>query len=242
MNIGHNSGILSLEGIQAQLGEEFSSLVERTADLEAAAKRIPAKVEDDTVSGMVADQVKQFRDHIKDLKDAHEETKKPYLRGGKVVDDFFNPTIKALTTIKDAVLSKNTVYLTEKDRLVRIAAEAEAKAAREAAEAVLANATTDAEINTAIALEERAEVAEAKTVAPANELTRLHGAHGTATSLRSFGWKHRNVDRTKIDLEALRPYLPAEAIDQAIRAYIRANGNNPAPVKGVEFFEDKRAA
>jgi hypothetical protein len=241
MNIGHNSG-LSPEAVRQILDQDFFDLVQRTAELEAAAKRVPEKVTDDTMSGMVADQVQQIRDHIKALSDAHEEQKKPFLLCGKVVDQFFNPSIKDLTALKDAVLRRNTVYLQAKERKAREAAEAEAKAAREAAERIANTATTDAEIDLAIEQEEIAEAAAAKAVAPANELTRLHGSLGTATSLRNFGWKHRNVDRGKLDLESLRPYLPAEAIDQALRAYIRANGDNPRALNGVEFFEDKRAA
>lgn len=241
MEIGHNSG-MTPEQVKDQLGYDFASLVQRTADLEAAAKRVPDKVTDDVMSGMVADQVQQIRDHIKALTEAHEERKAPFLKCGKVVDGFFNPTIKALTAIKDGVLDKNTVYLRAKERAEREKAEAEAKAAREAAERIANEATTDREIDLAIEQEEIAEAAQAKAQAPATELTRLHGSMGTATSLRSFGWKHRNVDRNNLDLESLRPHLPAEAIDQALRAYIRANGDNPKTLTGVEFFEDRRAA
>jgi hypothetical protein len=241
MDIGHNSG-LSPEIVKEQLGQDFAQLTARTMELEAAAKRVPDKVTDDIMSGMIADQVQQFRDHIKALTDAHDERKRPFHLCGKAVDDFFNPTVKGLTAIKDAILRRNTIYLQAKERREREAAEAEAKAAREAAERIANNATTDAEIDLAIEQEEIAEAAQAKAQAPSAELTRLHGSLGTATSLRNFGWKHRNVDRAALDLEKLRPYLPADALDQALRAYIRAEGNNPKPIRGVEFFEDRRAA
>jgi hypothetical protein len=72
-------------------------------------------------------------------------------------------------------------------------------------------------------------------------LTRIHSAHGTTTSLRNYGWKHRNVDRAKLDLELLRPICRRTASTRP-SAYLSANPKNPKPITGVEFYEDKRAA
>lgn len=243
MDIGHNSGLLSPDTIQAGLELDFADRVKRTEDLRAAVGRLPAKVEDDATAARIADLADQFRKHIAALKKAHESAKDPYLTGGRIVDQFFNPAVKELSALlKDEVLARNTAYFTAKDKAERERAEAEAKAARDAAERIAQAATTEREIDLAIAQEEIAEAAEAKAQAPTADLTRVHSAHGVTTSLRSFGWKHRNVDRAKLDLEKLRHYLPAEALDQAIRAYIRANGTPPAALAGCEFFEDKRAA
>jgi hypothetical protein len=252
--IGHNSGAALT--LQEQLAEDNAALVKRTAELRAAVERVPAKIGDDATSGMIADQVKQIRDHITALTKAHETAKAPYLRDGRIVDTFFNPAIKELTALKDSVNDRNTAYLTAKaaaerkalEEAARIAAAAE-REAREEAERRIAEAQTDADLEAAIVAEEtaktvavQAQEAAAQTQVSTADLTRIHSAHGTTTSLRNYGWKHRNVDRAKLDLELLRPYLPAEAIDQAIRAYIRANGNNPKALRGVEFYEDKRAA
>lgn len=242
MEIGHNSGLLAPETIRAGLDLDHAALVKRTEGLKAAVGRMPAKVEDDATAARVADFADQFRKHIATLKKAHEGAKEPYLSGGRIVDAFFNPTIKELGALKDQILDRNTVYLRDKERRERERAEAEAKAAREAAERIAQAATTEREIDLAIAQEEIAEAAETKAAAPTADLTRLHSPLGTTTSLKSFGWKHRNVDRAKLDLEKLRHYIPAEAIDQAIRAYIRANGTPPTALAGCEFFEDKRAA
>jgi hypothetical protein len=124
--IGHNSGAALT--LAEQLAEDNAALVKRTAELRAAAGRVPVKISDDTTSGMIADQVKQIRDHIAALTKAHETAKAPFLRDGRIVDTFFNPTIKELTGLKDAVNARNTVYLTEKT-------DAERKARDEAASA-----------------------------------------------------------------------------------------------------------
>jgi hypothetical protein len=243
--IGHNSGAALT--LAEQLAEDNAALVKRTAELRAAAGRVPVKISDDTTSGMIADQVKQIRDHITALTKAHETAKAPFLRDSRIVDTFFNPTIKELTGLKDAVNARNTAYLTEKadaerkarDEAARAKAEEE-RQAKEEAERKIAEAQTDADLEIAIAAEEAAKVASTQakeaveqTRASTADLTRIHSAHGTTTSLRNYGWKHRNVDRAKLDLELLRPYLPADGIDKAINAYLRANPKNPKPITGV---------
>lgn len=252
-NIGHNSGLLT---IQEQLEADFSDLQKRTKNLKEAAERVPASIADDTMSGTVADQVEQFRLHIAALKKAHETSKEPYLTGGRVVDTFFNPVVKDLEALKSKINARNTTYLTAKADREREEREAVAKAAAEAerqakadAERAIAAAQTDDDLEAAIVAEETAKVVTAKaqeavaqTAVSTADLTRIRSAHGTTTSLRSFGWKHRNVDRAKLDLEKLRPYLPAEAIDQAIRAYVKANPTPLGSLTGVEFYEDRRAA
>ena len=63
------------------------------------------------------------------------------------------------------------------------------------------------------------------------------------TTLKRF-WNWRDLDRNTIDLEALRQHLPSEAIEQAVRSWIKANKEDlekgAIKLRGVELFEDTR--
>jgi flagellar biosynthesis GTPase FlhF len=119
---------------------------------------------------------------------------------------------------------------------------AEAEAAKRRAEA---DAAREAENKAA---EERA-AAQAAASAPMADLSRARGDRGGVSSLKTFT-DFRDIDREKIDLEMLRPYLPDKALEQAVRGWIDANkaatataiktGNQP--IKGVVIFEAHRSS
>lgn len=125
----------------------------------------------------------------------------------------------------------------------RVAREAEAAAARKRSEAAKLEAERVAAEARAKAEETRkAELAAAQTRAKAEEsaaaptatMTRARGEHGGISSLAQF-WTFRDLDRGKLDLEKLRDHLPVNALEQAVRSYIRAGGRSLA---GVTIFED----
>ena len=62
---------------------------------------------------------------------------------------------------------------------------------------------------------------------------RLRGAGGAVSTLRSY-WTHCDLDRGKIDLEALRPHFTEQAIVSALGAYIKAGGRS---IVGATIFE-----
>lgn len=65
------------------------------------------------------------------------------------------------------------------------------------------------------------------------DLSRHRGEH-SVSSLQTV-WEFRHLDRGALDLEALRPFIALDALEVAIRAYIRA-GNRT--LKGVQIYED----
>ena len=73
--------------------------------------------------------------------------------------------------------------------------------------------------------------------ASAADLVRTHTGMGVVATLKT-SWAFEITDRTKIDLESLRPYLPLDAIEKAVRAYVRAGGRELA---GCRIFQDKKA-
>ena len=88
-----------------------------------------------------------------------------------------------------------------------------------------------------------AEVARQAVQAKPAELSRTRGDYGAVASLRTF-WDFRHLDRATLDLEALRPHLSQEALEKAVRAYIKANfasDHTGQQIKGVEIYQNNRA-
>lgn len=74
------------------------------------------------------------------------------------------------------------------------------------------------------------------------ELTGARGARGGHSSLTTF-WDFRDMDRAALDLEALRSHITSDALEVAIRAYMKANKellDAGHQIKGVICFKNHR--
>lgn len=218
-NFGHNSG-LGLDGLATRNDE----LLVRKAELIDAMQRVPDEIGDDAVSGKVGDFVKQLTSCGKALDDARKQEKEPFLEAGRQVDAFFRGPIDEIDAAKKECARRQTAYLTKKEAAERARLKAEA-------DALAAKAKDEAALEAAIKIEEAA------TSTKAAELTRVTSNHGTTVSLRSE-WTFRNLDREAIDLGKLRPYLPIDALEKAVRAAIKAGVRK---IDGVEIYENKVA-
>lgn len=252
--IGHNSALIDAFDIEAaaeQLTADNAELIKRRDDLLASCERMPAAIEDDEMSGQFADQKKMISAAIKIADDRRKTAKQPYLDGSRAVDGFFSKIKDPLERAKKTVDERQTRYLrkkAEEERQAREAAEREAreaalKAQREAEEAAQA-AKDDDTLDSAIKAEEAARqareaagVATREAHAKPADMARTRGDYGSVASLRTQ-WTFGNLDRNKLDLEILRPYLPEDALEKAVRAFIRAGGRKCA---GVDIFEDQKA-
>lgn len=119
------------------------------------------------------------------------------------------------------------------------AAEAQAELRRKLEEASARDAERTAQLE--LAESQKAERAAANferaASARAADLSRTRGDLGSVASLRT-DWVHDGYDRDTIDLEALRQHLPSDAIDSAIRAFIKAGGRQ---LRGTVIFETTKA-
>ena len=128
--------------------------------------------------------------------------------------------------------------LREEDDLEK-AIEAEAEVARLAA---LADEETKKADDEAKRLALIAEKAKKDADAKPAELSRTRGEYGSVKSLKHF-WDHVDLDRSTIDLEALRQHIPTDALDKAVRSWINANKDELRAGKqlaGVRIFENTR--
>jgi hypothetical protein len=259
--LGHNQPPDEIAELHASLADTNRQLTERRDALLDAGQRVPQAVEDDEGAGRVAEFIKQIAACEKVAEASRVALKEPFLAKGRAVDGFFKKIVDPLVALKRTVNARLTAYQQKKAAAERAAREAEerrqreaaAKAAAEAA-AAAASITTEADLSQAIAKEDVAKMAgasaeKAAEVAQAKpaELSRTRGDFGSVASLHTY-IAFKDLDRAELDLEALRQHLSSDALEKAVRSYIRANsealrGRVPAhqPLKGVHLYEDARS-
>jgi len=52
-------------------------------------------------------------------------------------------------------------------------------------------------------------------------------------------WTFKDLDRDKLDLEKLRQHIPADALDKAVRSFVKAGGRELA---GCTIFDSRQHA
>lgn len=242
-----------IEVLRDELEAENEPLLRRKDELLGAVARVPA-IESDDVAGRVADLVKMITACAKNTDAARVARKEPFLEGGRAVDGYFKARIlDPLDKAKKGVEAKLGVYLRSKadrerrareeaDRAARQAAQDAADQAAKAAEAMRTEKDLDKAMDLARQAEEAtaqaAAATKAATAKPA-EMSRTRGDAGALGSLRTFfDFDPLTLNRAELDLEALRQHLPTDALDKAIRSFIRAGGRD---LRGVRIYERQEA-
>lgn len=246
--IGDNMPPQDADPLRDRLSEDYADMLKRADDLLAGIDRAPTEIGDEETAGRVADFIKQITGTIKNAEAARVAEKEPFLQHGRTVDGWFKKVTDPLAAGKKKMESVLTAYQRRKadeERREREAKERKAREeadrlAREAAEAA-AKLKTQKDLDGALlkeaeAKQAAADAAEAARVADANaaDLSRSRGDYGAVASLRTF-WDFDGLDRDKIDLEALRHHLPADAIEKAVRSFVKAGGRE---LRGVRIFEN----
>lgn len=241
-----------LVDLAPRLEAETYVIANRRDVLLAAVARVP-EITDDTISGKVADFVRQMTEHVKAATDWKDMAKKPVLALDRAIMDRHKALADPIVEAKAALQKKQTAYLVQKEarelaarqEAERIAREAAAEAERKAQEAA-AVAQTDADLEAAIAAEDaalkaqaEADAAEAATQAKPVEMTRVTGALGSTTGLvKPWVFRPESINMQTIDLEALRPYLAPDDLHKALRAAIKAGRHS---IKGVIIEQTAKA-
>ncbi len=249
-DIGHNRPPSDADILRERLAERYAEIIARRDELLEAFGRAPETVDDDDTARRVADFVKQLTSAAKTADGVRVKEKEPHLQGGRLVDAFFKVVTDELGKAKKAMEARLTVYqrkVAEEERKRREEAERvareEAERARKEAEDRAAALTNEADLSAAVEAEEAAEraaaaarLAERDAEAKAADLSRTRGDLGGVASLRTT-WTFREMNRDRIDLEALRPHLAVDSIEKALRSYIKAGGRH---IDGAVIFEDQQ--
>lgn len=263
--IGDNRPPAEEDPLRARLHEQQADLMRRRDELLAASTRVPDAIETEEEAQRAADFVKQITAAIKAAEGRRVAEKEPFLVSSRTVDGFFKGITEPLDRVKPGILQKLTAFQRRKEQEERRRREEEERRAREeqrrreaeaaeaqrkldeAAEAErLAAAPAEAEdtsraldraITTdALARQAEGDVHRAAKEADAKpaELSRTRGGYGGVASLRTF-MDFKDFNRATLDIEALREHIPLAALEQAVRAYIKAGGRE---LRGVTIFEN----
>lgn len=250
-NIGGNnpppefSLSLLIDGLPDQLAAEFGEAI--AAKIEPIAERanaMPVEFTSDEDLAKATDIANDAADAWDALDDQRKIKKDPFNRGSEIVDDFHREPLARLKRIKDAMVDRATKLTREKKRKADAAAQAErdrlariAEENRIAAEAAAAFGDDDeAQKRTQIA-----ETVEARGEDVAPEVTEpVRGSSGGMAGTKKE-WTFAIEDHQALDLNALRDFIAPDAIEKALKAYVKLR-KSTASIKGVRFFEDEKAS
>lgn len=247
MSIGHNISDPA-QSVTDRLELDFGEMLTSTETLLDEAAVLPAIIESNDDVSLIGGVVKKLRDHWKRGEAQRQAEAEPYLQAKAAVDNFFK---RRITEPADAMGRKLNnrldIYKQRELAAERARREAEATAARKAAmEAERARQDAELALRRARSnrtAEERASEAEAAIVeaemaAVKAETTALASLQKASKIVgerfegdRSGKVTMRKVpvvlieDTTKLDLEALRPFLKREWLEQALRAWAKSTNH-----------------
>ena len=256
---GHNEPPVDLDPLLERLREDHADLLKRRDDLLGAIERSPTEIGegDEDMAGKLADFVdKQLTAFVKHAEAIHKHDKAPFLQAGRTVDSFLHTLIDDINKGKIKVNAVRKTYADAKAAKERRRREAEARLAREEQKRLECEAAEKAakikeqgDLDRALQVEEEARQAkidadEAAAIAAAKpaELGKSRGVHGGQTTLKQF-WNVAEIDRDKIDLEALRPHFTDDALKRAAGSWKDANKEflkSGGALTGARIFEDTR--
>jgi hypothetical protein len=211
-------------------------LIARRDALVEAVGRVPETIDNDDVAGKVADFIKQISVTAKAAEDSRVEAIKPHLEAQRAVGGFFKKLTEPLDAAKARLNDRLTAHLRRKADAER------ARIAEEQRQAAIRAEEEAAKNQDAFGLPAVDEAPAPEPVAretKAADLSRTRGDYGSVTSLRET-WEFEITDIKAIPLASLRPFLARDAIEKAIRGYVKAYQDGK-PLKGVRVFKDAKA-
>lgn len=228
------------------LGEAYLDLLTEFNAWFGSASRAPATVENDTDLTNFGTIITKLRSVRSKAKKAHEIEKAPFLENGRIVDKWFNNIVAQCETAELTLARRQSGYLKKKEDDARKAAESAAAAAALEAAAKLREAerlmdtgdfeTAQAAIDLSAAAETTAKEATKTAEAKPADLVRTYASSGTVVSSQAV-WRHTIVDKAKIPLDLLRPFIADSDLDKYIKAFVRNGGRQLA---GVTIEEDRK--
>lgn len=244
--IGGNKPPLAeaLQDANKALLDEIEPIAQRA---NALAAKVKDGIGDDATLGEVAELVTDAKALFRRIETRREEEKKPFLEAGRTVDGFFAAFKDRLTKIDDAFTDAASRYQRAKAAQAQAEAAAEAERLRREEEALRADAekakraaTAERKQEQADELAAQAEAAEARAATSKTDLARIKTDTGVKAGAKTV-WGFRIVDYEAIPLDKLRPFIEREAIEKALRTFVKINKGS-ASLPGVHFEQDVKAS
>ncbi len=248
--IGDNEPPDDANPLQDRLAQDHAELMARRDELLAAFERTPETVGDEEANKKFATLAKLLAALVKKTETTRVGEKEVYLEGGRQVDGWFKQITEPVKKAKTSLETRQTEWQRKMAAEERKRRQEEERKAREEADRLAKEAAKkeqearDAKtLDDAVAAEEAAKqaAADAEVAAKAADatpaaLSRTRSDEGAVASLRRW-WDFRDLDRSHIDLERLRQHLSHDALEKAVRSYIKAGGRT---LPGVVIFENSR--
>lgn len=238
---------IKVENLNVDLLNKTLQLRSRFDDLCASAGRTPESCDSHEMAGKFGDLIKLITACHKSFEGMRVAEKEPFLTLERAVDGFFKQYTETLLAEKKRINVPLDKYLAKKEDDERLAREEQARIDREAVEAKAREAAALAQANMpqqaekslqeASRLDEQAFKSEKAAAAKPAELSRTRGSYGSVSSLRTK-WVGEIVDKSTIDLEALRAYLTPDAIQKALNLAVNAGIRE---IKGAKIYETRSA-
>lgn len=234
--LNHNNPPSDVALLIERLDAQSQDINKRADELLAGADR--CVITDTDTAGKASLLVGLIMTATDTTKERQKEAKRPHFELANAAFDYFKPALDKLGTAKAKTLAALKAFDDEQERLAAIERQRladEARRAQEEADRIAAEATTDTDIDKAIALEEQAAVAvEASQTVAAPVIRSAFGQLATAR----MDWKHEVTDINAVP----RHFLMIN--EAAIKGHIKSapKGQAPTPVAGVRFFQEKTMA
>jgi hypothetical protein len=252
--IGDNLPPDDANPLQDRLTEDHADLMARRDELLAAAERTPETVDDEEMNKKFATLAKLLAALVKKTETERVGEKEVYLAGGRQVDGWFKQITDPVKKAKVSIETRQTEWQRKVAAEERRRRQEEERKAREEADRLAKEAAArerearDAKtLDDAVAAEEvakqaaaDAEVAAKAADAKPADLSRTRSDEGAVASLRTwwdFRYDSADAFRRDLDLESLRQHLGLDALEKAVRSFVKANGRK---LDGVEIFENSR--
>jgi hypothetical protein len=233
-----------------ELASRHKDLFALVEPLAQRANAQPKVITSDAENFALGTVVKDATAAIKSLEDARVAEKEPYLRGGQEVDGTFNAPKGRLTKIVAGLSARADTFAHEKKMEARRKAQEEEKKLRDEEERQRRMAQLDQDfgnyeaaeerVETAASFAHRADHAASTSVASTPDLTRSRSDEGMVATA-SDKWTFRVADWSKVDIAALRPFIPIDVLEKALRRHIGIH-KGAMPIAGVEFVEGTKAS
>lgn len=228
------------------LAEKSAETLGKIEPLAERANALPRVINTEEELNKVVPVVLDAKDLVKNLEAERKVEKDPHFKAGKEVDAFFNAhkeRIGKIVTVFEGLASDFQQRKIEAERLARAkeAREAEEKARKELQKAEEAKRpeTREKRMDLAEAAQADADRAAAAVQKTNAELGKVKGSGGTASARTTWSFSIEDFD--KIDLNKIRHFIPRDAIEQGLRAFVKLQKGS-ASVEGVRFYEDVKTS
>ncbi|MEH6474445.1 MAG: hypothetical protein V7727_02095 [Sneathiella sp.] len=231
------------ETLDQLLARRSADITKKAQDVIDGVDRMPEIIEDDAKADMATGYISQIKKIAKEADNTRIEINAPYLNATNKINALFNagirdPLNRATKTAEDRLLPYTTMKEAQAEevaRLARVKAQEEADKAAEEAERLAAANKPFAAQEALIKSEKKVEEAFKVGRAPTGPTIRSSFGGATASTKKEWTGEVENV--LELDLNSLRMLIPADALERAVKAFVKAGGRKLA---GARIFEKSK--